>query len=147
MSPCAATRSRRASMPRTPSATSCRRSEPSRTCARHGLRPRCASIPACARATRSAADPWSPWHRLDTWWPNSSEHALALRFEAGGGEHAVCVRTRGDGVCLTVGEREIGASVARARDGLRVQLEGTETAAEVVARGEDRYVFCAGEAD
>src|SRR5438128_2437357 len=99
---------------------------------------------AAARA-RASADPWSPWHRLDTWWPNSSEHALALRFEAGGGEHAVCVRTRGDGVCLTVGEREIGASVARARDGLRVQLEGTETAAEVVARGEDRYVFCAGE--
>ena len=99
---------------------------------------------ATARA-RASADPWSPWQRLDTWWSNSSEHALVLRFEAGDGEHAVRVRTRGDGVRLTVGEREIAASVARARDGLRVQLDGTEIAAEVVARGEDRYVFCAGE--
>src|SRR5438874_2242936 len=74
---------------------------------------------AAARA-RASVDPWSPWQRLDTWWPNSSEHALVLRFEAGGGEHAVRVRTRGHGVCLTVGEREIAASVARARDGLRV---------------------------
>jgi 3-methylcrotonyl-CoA carboxylase alpha subunit len=28
---------------------------------------------------------------------------------------------------------------------LRVQLDGMEIAADVVARGEDRYVFCAGE--
>ncbi len=94
---------------------------------------------------RASADPWSPWQQLDTWWPNSDEHALALCFEAGGGEHSVRVRMRGEAVSLTVGERESVASVARAGDGLRVQLDGMEIAADVVARGEDRYVFCAGE--
>jgi 3-methylcrotonyl-CoA carboxylase alpha subunit len=99
---------------------------------------------AVARAGASA-DPWSPWHVLDTWWPNSDDHALALCFEAGGVEHPVRVRTRGDAVSLAVGGRDCAASVARARDGLRVQLDGMEIAADVVARGEDRYVFCAGE--
>jgi 3-methylcrotonyl-CoA carboxylase alpha subunit len=99
---------------------------------------------AAARA-RASADPWSPWHVLDTWWPNSDEHALALCFEAGGAEYPVRVRTRGDAVSLTVGGRDCAASVARARDGLRVQLDGMEIAADVVARGEDRFVFCAGE--
>ncbi len=94
---------------------------------------------------RASADPWSPWQQLDTWWPNSDEHALALCFEAGGGEHSVRVRMRGEAVSVTVGERESVASVARAGDGLRVQLDGMEIAADVVARGEDRYVFCAGE--
>ena len=94
---------------------------------------------------RASADPWSPWQVLDTWWPNSDEHALALCFEAGGGEHSVRVRTRSDAVSLTIGERDCVASVARAGDGLRVQLDGMEIAADVVARGEDRYVFCAGE--
>src|SRR6266540_6535599 len=94
---------------------------------------------------RASADPWSPWQQLDSWWLNSDEHALALCFEAGGGEHSVRVRMRGEAVSLTVGERESVASVARAGDGLRVQLDGMEIAADVVARGEDRYVFCAGE--
>jgi 3-methylcrotonyl-CoA carboxylase alpha subunit len=44
-----------------------------------------------------------------------------------------------------VGGREIVASVARTGDGLRVQLDGMEIAADVVARGEDRNVFCASE--
>ncbi len=94
---------------------------------------------------RASADPWSPWQQLDSWWLNSDEHALALCFEAGGGEHSVRVRMRGEAVSVTVGERESVASVARAGDGLRVQLDGMEIAADVVARGEDRYVFCAGE--
>ena len=94
---------------------------------------------------RASADPWSPWQVLDTWWPNSDEHALALCFEAAGGEHWVRVRTRSDAVSLTIGERDCAASVARAGDGLRVQLDDMEIAADVVARGEDRYVFCAGE--
>ncbi|HEX5864061.1 MAG TPA: acetyl/propionyl/methylcrotonyl-CoA carboxylase subunit alpha [Casimicrobiaceae bacterium] len=100
---------------------------------------------AAAARARASADPWSPWHVLDTWWPNSDEHALELCFEAGGAEYPVQVRTRGAAIRLAVGGRELAASVARARDGLRVQLDGLEIVADSVARGEDRYVFYAGE--
>jgi 3-methylcrotonyl-CoA carboxylase alpha subunit len=100
---------------------------------------------SAARASASA-DPWSPWHAVDCSWLNSDEHALVFRFDAGGVDHPVRVRTRGEIAVLTIGDRKLAASVARSGNALRVQLDGIEIAADVVARGEERYVFCAGEA-
>ena len=51
---------------------------------------------------------------------------------AGAGSAGAALST-GAAVSLTIGERDCVASVARAGDGLRVQLDGMEIAADVVA--------------
>ena len=100
---------------------------------------------ATARAAR-AADRWSPWQGVDTWWLNSAEQALTFRFEAGGVEYPVLLRLQGGAVALTMAGREHAATVVRAAAELRAQIDGEELAADVVAHGEERYVFCAGDA-
>ena len=105
---------------------------------------------ACLRegsAVRAAAssDPWSPWHAIDTWWLNSDDPALVLTFEADGVAHPVRVRTAGEHAVLSVGGRDVHASIARDGAELRVRLDDSSFSATVVARGEERVVFCAGE--
>jgi len=98
-----------------------------------------------ARAGASS-DPWSPWHRLDSWWLNSDDHALVFRFEADGVEYPVRVRVQDESVVVSIGGRDLAARAARSGRELRAQLEGVELAADVVPRGEERHVFCGGEA-
>jgi 3-methylcrotonyl-CoA carboxylase alpha subunit len=57
----------------------------------------------------------------------------------------VLLRLQGGAVALTVVGREHAATVARAASGLRAQIDGEELVADVVAHGEERYVFCAGD--
>ena len=99
---------------------------------------------AAARAAASS-DPWSPWHAVDSWWLNSEGHALALKFEADGATHAVRIRAAGGELIVTVGDRELRASMTSEGGRLRVQLERSILDATVVARDEERYVFCGGE--
>jgi 3-methylcrotonyl-CoA carboxylase alpha subunit len=99
---------------------------------------------AAARAAASS-DPWSPWHAIDTWWLNTDDHALALSFEVDGVAHRTRVRTAGDDAALTIGERELRASVASEGDELRLRLDESIFTATIVTRNEERYVFCGGE--
>jgi 3-methylcrotonyl-CoA carboxylase alpha subunit len=100
---------------------------------------------SASRASETA-DPWSPWHAVDCWWLNSDEHALVFRFQAGGVDHPVRVRTRGEIIFLSIGDRNLPATVTRSGSRLHAQLDGTEIAADVVAHGEERHVFCPDEA-
>jgi 3-methylcrotonyl-CoA carboxylase alpha subunit len=100
-----------------------------------------------ASAARAAAssDPWSPWHAIDTWWLNSDDHALVLTFEADGVAHPVRLRTSGEDAVLSVGGHDVRASVVPDAGELRVRLDDSSFPATVVARGEERVVFCGGE--
>ena len=100
---------------------------------------------AAAAAARASSDPASPWHAVDTWWLNSEEHAITLLFEAGGAIYPVRLRTDGNAVALHVDGGDIAATVASSGAELRLQLDGVELVADIVAQGEDRYVYCAGE--
>ncbi len=102
---------------------------------------------AAARAASASAseDVHSPWHVLDPWWSNSARHAIGFTFDAGDARHELRVRRDRDAwrVLLPGGE-----AVARTseRDGrMVVATPGAEFVATVVARGEERYVFCHGE--
>jgi 3-methylcrotonyl-CoA carboxylase alpha subunit len=101
---------------------------------------------AGAARARVSGDPWSPWHELDSWWLNSDEHALVFRFDADGVEYPVRVRAHGESALLSIGGRNLVGRATRTGRQLRAQLDGVELAADVVPRGEDRHVFCAGEA-
>jgi 3-methylcrotonyl-CoA carboxylase alpha subunit len=100
-----------------------------------------------ASAARAAAspDPWSPWHAIDTWWLNAEDHALILTFEADGVAHPVRVRTAGEDAVLSVGGHDLRASMVGDAGELRVRLDDSSFSATVVARGEERVVFCSGE--
>jgi 3-methylcrotonyl-CoA carboxylase alpha subunit len=100
-----------------------------------------------ASAVRAAAssDPWSPWHAIDTWWLNSDDHALVMTFEADGVAHPVRLRTAAEDAVLSVDGHELRASIVRDAGELRVRLGDSSFSATVVARGEERVVFCAGE--
>jgi 3-methylcrotonyl-CoA carboxylase alpha subunit len=100
---------------------------------------------AAAARAHTSEDPWSPWHAVDTWWLNSDGHAITLTLEAGDVAYPVRVRTHGNAVKLNVGARDIAGTLAPVGGELRVELDGVELAADVVAQGEERYVFCGGE--
>jgi len=98
-----------------------------------------------AEAERSR-DPNSPWHAVDSWWPGSDSHAIALAFAEGEHRHEVAVR--GDGspwrVTLPGGESVAATCAAQGRR-LDVVAGDAEFHATVVAHGEERHVFCRGE--
>jgi len=96
-----------------------------------------------AEAARSE-DPHSPWHAVDSWWPGSAGHAIALIYADGERRHAVTVR--GDGAPWHVGlaSGELAASVAASGTRFDVTVGGAEFHATVVAHGEERHVFCRG---
>ena len=98
-------------------------------------------------ASRAAvsADRWSPWHAIEPWWLNTDDDAIVLTFEAGGAVHPVRLRSAGEDVVLTVGDRDARASFAPEGAELRVRLDDSSFAATVVAQGEERYVFCGGD--
>ena len=45
-------------------------------------------------AARASSDPHSPWHAVDSWWPDSDAHAIAFTFADGEARHEVAVRAR-----------------------------------------------------
>ncbi len=100
---------------------------------------------ASAERAADSSDPWSPWHSIDTWWLNSDDHALTLTFEADSVAHPVRVRTTGEDAVLSVGGHELRASIVGDAGELRVRLDDASLSATVVARDEERVVFCGGE--
>jgi 3-methylcrotonyl-CoA carboxylase alpha subunit len=96
-----------------------------------------------AEAARSA-DPHSPWHAVDPWWPNSGAHAVMLRFADGDANVDVAVRKRAGACRLALGGAEIDARVARRGRRLAIVAPGAEYCASVVAIGDERHVFAAG---
>ena len=76
-------------------------------------------------ASRAAvsADRWSPWHAIEPWWLNTDDDAIVLTFEAGGAVHPVRLRSAGEDVVLTVGDRDARASFAPEGGELRVRLD------------------------
>jgi 3-methylcrotonyl-CoA carboxylase alpha subunit len=100
---------------------------------------------AAARTARTP-DPWSPWAAVDAWWLNSGDCALALSFEAEGIAYPVRVRTAGGELVLTIADRDLHAYMTGEVERFRVLLDGASLEASVVAKGEERYVFCGGEA-
>ncbi len=95
---------------------------------------------------RTSGDPHSPWHAVDPWWVNSTRHAITMTFADGDAQHAVEVRRSGDAWSVTL---PFGATAVRVheRDGrLVIVRPGGEFAATVVPLGEERHVFCHGDA-
>jgi 3-methylcrotonyl-CoA carboxylase alpha subunit len=96
------------------------------------------------RARRSAADsddPHSPWSGLDTWWLNSTGHAIETSFTYGESTWRVRLRVAGDRFDLGIGERSVAASARASADMIDATLDGERVRARVVAQGNDRYVF------
>ncbi len=46
-------------------------------------------VAARAAGAGASTDPHSPWHAVDSWWPNSSRHAVSLVFADGETRHEV----------------------------------------------------------
>ena len=93
----------------------------------------------------ASSDPWSPWQAIDTWWLNTDDHAISLTFSAGDAAFAVRLRAGpGAQASVTIGERTNAAEVRRAGDELRIRLGDATFPATVVARFDERYVFCDG---
>jgi 3-methylcrotonyl-CoA carboxylase alpha subunit len=101
---------------------------------------------AAARATaaRASTDPHSPWHAVDSWWPNSGQHAVALIFADGDTRHEVAVRGNGAPFRIALPTREIAASVVARERHFDIATEDAEFHATVVSHGEERHVFCRG---
>ena len=100
---------------------------------------------AAALHASASSDPWSPWQAIDTWWLNTDDHSISLTFSAE--DAAFAVRLRAGPVApasVTIGERTNDAEVRRAGDELRIRLGDAAFPATVVARSDERYVFCDG---
>jgi 3-methylcrotonyl-CoA carboxylase alpha subunit len=100
---------------------------------------------ATARA-RSSTDPYSPWHAIDTWWLNTRDHAIDFTFESEGAVHPVRVATSRGEFTVSIGGRARTALIEAEGANLAVRYDGANFRATVVPLGEERHVFCAGQA-
>ena len=103
---------------------------------------RMASAGRVARA--SSADHHSPWNALDTWWLNSSSHAIALTFAAEGESYDVRLSIRDGGLAVRAVGQEFVAQVTETPHGIRVVLDDHTVLANVVALDDERHVFFSG---
>ena len=95
-------------------------------------------------AARASADPHSPWHAVDPWWPNSAAHALTLTYADGLLHHDVALRLDDDGWIATLVDGGPGARGRRHGDRFAVSVDGAEFVVTVVAEGESRHLFSGG---
>ena len=97
-----------------------------------------------AESAQASGDPHSPWHSVDTWWSNSTRHAISVTFADGDARHSVAVRRDRDGWRVALPDREIVARVTE-RDGrLVIATPEVELLATVVRLESERHVFCRG---
>jgi 3-methylcrotonyl-CoA carboxylase alpha subunit len=101
-------------------------------------------VAARAAGAGASTDPHSPWHAVDSWWPNSSRHAVSLVFADGETRHDVSVRGNGAPWRVTLPSGEVAATVATRDRKLDIAKENAEFRATVVPHGEERHVFCRG---
>ena len=97
---------------------------------------------AASRAAASS-DRWSPWQATDTWWLNTDDHAIALTYSVGDATFQVRIRAGpGPAASVVLAGRTFEADVQRSGDALRIRLGELTYRATVVARSDERYVFC-----
>jgi 3-methylcrotonyl-CoA carboxylase alpha subunit len=97
-----------------------------------------------AAAARDSTDRHSPWHAVDSWWPNSASHAVALVYAEGEARHEVAVRGDGAPWRVTLSSGEILATFVAQDRRLDVVTGNAEYRATVVPHGESRHVFLRG---
>jgi 3-methylcrotonyl-CoA carboxylase alpha subunit len=95
-----------------------------------------------AARAEASSDPWSPWHRVDTWWLNTEDHALVFAFESGSGQHSVRVRCVGSTFLVGIGGQDHAVSAEWRDEDLVLECDGARFAGTVVRLGEERHVFC-----
>jgi 3-methylcrotonyl-CoA carboxylase alpha subunit len=95
-------------------------------------------------AARMSGDPHSPWHGVDSWWPNASTHAIGLTFLEGEARHEVAVRGNGHPWRVRLPSREVAATCAAAGGRLEIAAGDVEFHASVVPHDDQRHVFCGG---
>jgi 3-methylcrotonyl-CoA carboxylase alpha subunit len=94
-----------------------------------------------AATAQASGDPHSPWHVVDTWWPNSTDHAISLLFADGDKQYRIALRRDGAAwrVALPTGEITVRMSE---RDGrLVIVTPEAESAVTVVRDGDRRHIF------
>lgn len=90
---------------------------------------------AAARAAASA-DPFSPWHACDQWWPNAAPER-PLEFHAADAVFPVRIRREADAWRLATGAWSAHAAATRDQDGgFRIMLDGALGRAFVTRDGE-----------
>ena len=94
---------------------------------------------------RRSGDPHSPWHAVDSWWPNSASHAIALTFADGDARHEIAVRGDGERWRVTLAGREFHGTSSVRGSRLAITMDTALFVATVVPNGEERHVFCRGE--
>jgi len=99
---------------------------------------------ARAVAARATTDPHSPWHAVDSWWSNSSRHAVSFVFADGEARHEVAVRGDGAPWRVTLPSGEIPVTVAARDRRLDFATGNAEFHATVIPLGDERHVFCHG---
>jgi 3-methylcrotonyl-CoA carboxylase alpha subunit len=97
-----------------------------------------------AESAQASADPHSPWHSVDTWWSNSTRHAISITFADGDARHSVAVRRDRDGWRVALPDREIVARVTESDGRLVIATPEVELFATVVRLESERHVFCRG---
>jgi len=99
---------------------------------------------AATRQAAASTDRFSSWHRIDTWWLNTDDHAITLTFSANNISYPIRLRAIDGKVVLDVAGRAAPVDVTATDNDLHLTLEDEHVVATVVPLGEDRYVFCGG---
>ena len=108
-------------------------------------------VEEAARQAQASEDRFSPWHAIDPWWLNSSEHAISLSYSALGLAHGVRLRAIGGDVLVSIAgaagaaDVDLTASASRRDEGMAVTLDGVQLTASVVPLGDQRYVYVDGQ--
>jgi len=100
------------------------------------------------RVSEAAAsdDPHSPWHTVDPWWINTDSHAITLHFGDGLEGARVSIGRIVEGrYRIGVGGGEITVAATSRDRQLAIVTPSDEYTATVVAIGDERHVFTAGE--
>ena len=100
---------------------------------------------AAAATAAASADPDSPWHAQDLWWPNATrERTIDLVDEET--THSVRLHRAGSAWALAIGDREIIGSASRATDGrIALDLDGVQERAAATRIGENLTLRLRGE--
>ena len=100
---------------------------------------------AASRVAANHADPHSPWHANDLWWPNAMrERVLDLVDEET--THSVRVHRSGSGWALGVGGQQVIGSAARMPDGrIALTLDGVQERVGATRIGEQLVLRLRGE--
>ena len=100
---------------------------------------------AASRAAQASADPHSPWHATDLWWPNTArERVLDLVDEET--TYPVRIRRAGRHWALGIGAEEITCAATRTADGaILLELDGEQQRVQATRVGDQLTLRRQGE--